>query len=60
LVPISRLSRVFGISTPVIDSVIQLVSTLLDQDFETMGVGLKELGLDGISREELCQRMKGL
>ena len=43
LVPISNLSRAFGLSTPVIDSVIQLGSTLLGKDFREIGLGLNEL-----------------
>lgn len=58
LVPIRHLCRVFGLATPVIDAVIQLVSTLLGEDFESHGLCLKDLGLEGISREELRRRMK--
>ncbi|MCK4433158.1 MAG: NAD/NADP octopine/nopaline dehydrogenase family protein, partial [Methanomicrobia archaeon] len=58
LVPISNLSQAFGLSTPVIDSVIQLVSTLLGKDFRKTGYGLAELGLEGISKKELFHRLK--
>ena len=58
LVPISNLSRFFGLSTPVIDSVIQLVSTLLGNDFCKTGLGLADLGLQGINSRELSRRMR--
>lgn len=59
LVPISNLSRVFGLSTPIIDSIIQLVSASIGKDFHKIGLGLADLGLEGISKEELLCRMKG-
>ncbi|MCK4591292.1 MAG: NAD/NADP octopine/nopaline dehydrogenase family protein, partial [Candidatus Latescibacteria bacterium] len=58
LVPISNLSQAFGLSTPVIDSVIQLASALLGKDFRKAGYGLAELGLEGISKKELFHRLK--
>ena len=57
LVPISNLSRFLGLATPVIDSVIQLSSTLLGKDFRSSGLGLTELGLEGFSKEELSSRL---
>ncbi len=58
LVPMSALSKAFGLSTPVMDSVIQLVSTLLGKNFRKTGYGLAELGLEGISKNALSHRLK--
>jgi opine dehydrogenase len=59
LVPMVGLSRIFGLGVPVMDSVIQLVSTLLGKDLRKAGLQLSDLGLDGIGQPALARLMKG-
>jgi len=54
-----ELSRIFGFSTPVMDSVIQLASALLGRDLRKTSLQLTDLGLDGIEQQELTRIMKG-
>jgi len=59
LVPMAALSRVFGLNTPGMDSIIQLVSTLLGKDLRKAGLQLSDLGLDGIEPRSLARLMRG-
>ena len=58
LVPMTELCGVFGLFTPVMDSVIQLTSTLLQKDFRKIGLHLSDLGLEGFKRQDLSRIMK--
>jgi opine dehydrogenase len=59
LIPMVGLSRIFGLNTPVMDSIIQLVSTLLGKDLRKAGLQLTDLGLDGIEQQALTRIMQG-
>lgn len=53
----SDLGRVAGVSTPNIDAVITLGSTMLKRDFREEGLNLKKLGFEGATLEELVARV---
>lgn len=53
LVPISTLGRIAGVATPNIDAVIQLTSTIYGRDFRAEGRNSKNLGLEGMSMEQV-------
>lgn len=53
LVPISELGKVAGIKTDNIDSVIQLSSSLFSRDFRKEGRNLKNMGLEGLTKQEI-------
>jgi opine dehydrogenase len=52
LVPISKLARKFNVSTPVIDSVIELASVINQTNYREEGMSLEELGIAHLSKEE--------
>lgn len=54
-VPISALGDQLGVETPTIDVMIELASILLGRDFWREGVTLRELGLEGMSAEEMVR-----
>jgi opine dehydrogenase len=53
LVPWSELGRVLGVTTPVMDALITLGSTLNGRDYRTEGLTLARLGLDGVAPGDL-------
>jgi len=53
LVPISKLAHRYGISTPLIDAVIEFGSVINQTDYMKEGVSLEELGIAGLSKEDL-------
>ena len=53
LAPWSSIARQWGGSTPHIDAVIRLVSTMLGKDYFVDGLTAEKLGLQGISPQEL-------
>ncbi len=53
LVPMSALGRLAGVSTPLMDAVIAIASRMADRDFRATGRTLENLGLDGMTPEEL-------
>lgn len=54
IVPIAELGRIAGVPTPNIDSVIQLTSTIYSRDFLAEGRNAKNLGLEGMSKEQIA------
>ncbi|NPV69163.1 MAG: NAD(P)-binding domain-containing protein [Firmicutes bacterium] len=58
LVFYSSMGRIAGVPTPIIDSVIHLVSHLLGTDLWSEGRNLRTLGLEGTSVEELISRLQ--
>lgn len=54
LVPISELGKAAGIFTPTIDSVIQLTSTIYKRDFRAEGRCAKNLGIEGMNKEQVA------
>ncbi|WP_347861052.1 NAD/NADP octopine/nopaline dehydrogenase family protein [Salimicrobium sp. PL1-032A] len=53
LVPMSDLARNAGVSTPIMDAVIQLVSTIIGEDFTSTGRTLKNVGVDSLSPHQV-------
>jgi len=58
LVLYSSLAKVAGVPTPVIDSVVTLVSALLGCDMWSQGRTIERLGLTGITAAELTARLE--
>lgn len=54
LVPWSSIGRMLGLPTPTIDAVIQFASVMLGRNVFEEGLKAKDLGIDGMSVEELC------
>ena len=54
LVPISTLGRVAGVPTPNIDAVIQLTSAIYQTDFRSQGRCAANLGLEGMTKEQVA------
>jgi opine dehydrogenase len=55
LVPWALLARVAEVSTPVIDSIITMASTMCREDFWSTGRTLERMGLDGMSVSQILQ-----
>ena len=53
LVAMSELGRAAGVTTPVIDGLITLTSTMLRHDFRSEGRNLTRLGLSGKTVDEV-------
>lgn len=53
IIPIAELGKVAGVPTPLCDSIETLCSTLLKKDFRKNGRTLSNLGLKGMSKEEI-------
>lgn len=53
LVPLQALARLAGLSTPMVDSVLNLAGVLLEQDFTGQGRTLQRLGLHDLSQAEI-------
>ena len=53
LVPISKLAQRLNVSTPIIDSVIAISSVINQTDYREQGMSLREIGIEGKSRNEL-------
>ncbi len=54
LVPISELGRVAAVPTPNIDAVIELTSTIYNRDFRAQGRCVKNMGLEGMKKEQIA------
>lgn len=55
LVPIAALGKAAGVETPIIDAVITLASSIYDKDFRSEGRSLKNLGLEGLAKEQITE-----
>ena len=53
LAPWSAIGRMWGIPTPNIDAVIRIASTMLEQNYFTRGLTMKDLGIEGMAPEDL-------
>ena len=53
LAPWSSIGRIWGVPTPNVDAVIQVASTMLCVDFFVDGMTVKDLGIDGMSPEDV-------
>lgn len=54
LVPISELGKIANVATPNIDAVIQLTSATYDRDFRQEGRCAANLGLEGMTKEQVA------
>ncbi len=54
LVPISELGHIAGVPVPNIDAVIALTSTLFGKDFRAEGRCAKNLGIEGMTRDQVA------
>ena len=58
LVPWSHIGRAVGVPTPVIDSVVNLYNVLHEKDWWADGRGADDLGLAGLSAEQIMMYVK--
>lgn len=55
VLPIIELGRVAGVNTPLLESMAHIIEALLEIDLHTDGRSLKNLGLDGMTKEEIIK-----
>lgn len=55
VLPIMELGRVAGVKTPLLESMVHIIESLLEMDLHTEGRSLKNLGLDGMTKEEIIK-----
>ena len=55
LIPISELGKKLGIATPLIDSFIEITSTIIQEDFRKTGRTLEALGLDQLNKDQMIE-----
>lgn len=55
VLPIMELGRAAGIPTPLFQSMITTIESLLNMDFHTDGRSIKNLGLDGMNKDEIVK-----
>ncbi len=53
VLPIMELGKVAGVQTPLLESMIYIIEALLEIDFHTNGRTLRNLGLEGMSKNEI-------
>lgn len=53
VLPIMELGKVAGVEVPLLESMIYMIETLLNMDLHTNGRSLKNLGLEGKTKEEI-------
>lgn len=58
LVPMQALARLAGLATPMVDSVLNLAGVLLGRDFQAEGRNLDQLGLLGMTRQEILEYLQ--
>ncbi|MBH0231531.1 NAD/NADP-dependent octopine/nopaline dehydrogenase family protein [Halobacillus yeomjeoni] len=55
LIPMSQLAKAAGVQTPTIDSIIHIVSSILDDDFSSSSRTLESMGLENKSVEHILK-----
>lgn len=58
IIPLSELGKVAGVPTPLFDSLITMCSVLLGRDFTSEGRTLERLGLAGLTKDEIIQKIQ--
>ena len=53
VLPIMQLGKAAGVQTPLLESMINICEALLNMDLHTHGRSLKNLGLEGMNKEEI-------
>lgn len=59
LVPMASISHELGLDCPTLDAMIHLLSVANDADYVEAGLTADELGLDGLSADEMRARVEG-
>ncbi|MBW2056427.1 MAG: NAD/NADP octopine/nopaline dehydrogenase family protein [Deltaproteobacteria bacterium] len=54
-VPLEQLAEVVGIEVPVTKAIIEILRIFADFDYRAHGVGLKDLGLAGLGRDQIIE-----
>ena len=57
VLPIMELGKAAGVKTPLLESMVNICEALLDKDLRSSGRTLKNLGLDGLTRDEIISRI---
>jgi opine dehydrogenase len=57
LTAFSALGRLAGVPTPIIDAQITMASAATGKDYRRIGLSLESMGLGGVSRDELLDRV---
>lgn len=57
IVPLAELGKAANVPTPLFDSLITMCSVLHNVDYKSDGRTLKSLGLDGLSKEEIINKI---
>lgn len=52
-IPLIRLGKMLGVSTPVIESMVELMGVMLDKDYWERGISLEDIGLANLNVEEI-------
>lgn len=55
VLPIMQLGKAAGVETPLLESMIHICEALLNMDLHTNGRSLKNLGLEGMNREQILK-----
>lgn len=55
VLPIMELGKAAGVPTPLFQSMISIIESLLDMDLHTYGRSMKNLGLEGFNKEEIVK-----
>lgn len=52
-IPLIRLGKMLGVSTPVLESMVELMGVMLDKDYWERGITLEDLGLADLNEEKI-------
>lgn len=55
VLPIMQLGKVAGVETPLLESMVHICEALLNMDLHTNGRSMKNLGLEGMNKEEILK-----
>lgn len=55
VLPIMQLGKAAGVGTPLLESMVHICEALLNMDLHTNGRSLKNLGLEGMNKEEILK-----
>ena len=55
VLPIMELGKAAGVATPLLESMVNICEALLNMDLHTNGRSLKNLGLEGMNKEEIIE-----
>lgn len=57
VLPIMELGKAAGVATPLLESMVHICEALLNMDLHTNGRSLKNLGLEGMSKQEILDHI---